>query len=94
MQRHGRSRPARLNPEEAFGKALQRARKQRKMSQELLGFESGYHRTYISMLERAKMNPSLRTMLSIAAALNMPAAQLVQQVEQLLGSPWRRESAQ
>ena len=64
------------------------------MSQELLGFESGYHRTYISMLERAKMNPSLRTMLSIAAALNMPAAQLVQQVEQLLGSPWRRESAQ
>ena len=64
------------------------------MSQELLGFESGYHCTYISMLERAKMNPSLRTMLSIAAALNMPAAQLVQQVEQLLGSPWRRESAQ
>jgi len=64
------------------------------MSQELLGFESGYHRTYISMQERAKMNPSLRTMLSIAAALNMPAAQLVQQVEQLLGSPWRRESAQ
>ena len=94
MQRHSRSRPARLNPEEAFAKALQRARKQRKMSQELLGFESGYHRTYISMLERAKMNPSLRTMLSIAAALNMPAAQLVQQVEQLLGSPWRRESAQ
>jgi hypothetical protein len=29
---------------------------------------SGYHRTYISMLERAKMNPSLRTMLSIASA--------------------------
>jgi transcriptional regulator with XRE-family HTH domain len=93
MQRHGRIRPARLNPEEAFAKALKRARKQRQMSQELLGFESGYHRTYISMLERAKMNPSLRTMLSIAAALNMPAAQLVRDVEQLLGAPWRRESA-
>jgi transcriptional regulator with XRE-family HTH domain len=63
------------------------------MSQELLGFESGYHRTYISLLERGKMNPSLRTILSIAAALNMPAAQLLQEVEQLLGSPWRRESA-
>jgi transcriptional regulator with XRE-family HTH domain len=45
------------------------------------------------MLERGKMNPSLRTILSIAAALKMPAAQLVRDVEQLLGSPWRRESA-
>jgi transcriptional regulator with XRE-family HTH domain len=44
------------------------------MSQELLGFESGYHRTYISLLERGKMNPSLRPILSIAAALKMPAA--------------------
>ena len=94
MQLDGRSRAARLNPEEAFAKALLRARKHRKMSQELLGFESGYHRTYISLLERGKMNPSLRTMLSLAAALNIPAAQLVRDVEQLLGSPWRRESAQ
>ncbi len=92
MSVHGRSRPARLNPEEAFAKALRRARKQRDMSQEALGFESGYHRTYISMLERGKMNPSLRTMLSLAAALNIPAAHLVQDVEKLLGSPWRRES--
>jgi DNA-binding XRE family transcriptional regulator len=79
-----------LNPDQAFARALLRARK---MSQELLGFESGYYRTYISMLERGKMNPSLRTILSIAAALNVPAAQLVREVEQLLGSPWRRELA-
>ena len=84
---------ARLNPEEAFAKALRRARKSRDMSQETLGFDSGYHRTYISMLERGQMNPSLRTILSIAAALKMPAAQLVRDVEQLLGSPWRRESS-
>ena len=93
MRQHGGRSPARLNPDEAFAQALQRARKQREMSQELLGFESGYHRTYISLLERGKMNPSLRTILSIAAALKMPAAQLVRDVEQLLGSPWRRESA-
>jgi len=93
MPTHGRRSPARLNPDEAFAQALQRARKQREMSQEVLGFESGYHRTYISLLERGKMNPSLRTILSIAAALKMPAAQLVRDVEQLLGSPWRRESA-
>ena len=92
MPLHGRSRSARLNPDEAFAKALWRARKQSNTSQELLGFESGYHRTYISLLERGKMNPSLRTMLSLAAALKIPAAQLVRDVEQLLGSTWRRES--
>ena len=87
-------RPARLTPEEAFAKALRRARTQQKISQEQLGFASGYHRTYISMLERAQMNPSLRVILSISAALEIPAAQLVGDVEKLLGGPWRRESAQ
>lgn len=72
--------------------ALRRARKRRGLSQESLGLESGYHRTYISMLERAQMNPSLRTILSIAAALEIPAAQLVGDVERLLGGPWRRET--
>jgi transcriptional regulator with XRE-family HTH domain len=81
----------RLNPEQAFAQALRRARRSRALSQEALGFESGYHRTYISMLERAQMNPSLRTILSLAAALQIPAAQLVRDVEKHLGGPWRRE---
>ena len=89
----GRNRAGRLNPEEAFAQALRRVRRQRGISQEQLGFESGYHRTYISMLERGQMNPSLRTILSIAAALKLPAGQLVRDVEQLLGGAWRRESA-
>ncbi len=91
MPVHGR-KAARLKPEEAFAQALRRARRRRGLSQESLGFESGYHRTYISMLERAQMNPSLRTILSIAAALEIPAAQLVGDVERLLGGPWRRET--
>jgi transcriptional regulator with XRE-family HTH domain len=91
MQRHGRDRPATITPEEAFAKTLHDVRKQRSISQEELGFESGYHRTYISMLERGKMNPSLRTLLSLAAALNMPAAELVEGVERALGRRWRRE---
>src|SRR2546423_8153116 len=88
---HGRSRAARLSPEEAFAQALKRARKQHKMSQELLGFESGYHRTHISLLERGKMNPSLRTILSLAAALQILAAELVRAggavVERNLAAP-------
>ena len=62
------------------------------MSQEALGFESGYHRTYISMLERGLQNPSLRTILSLATALNVPAAEIVQRVEDRLGKDWVRSA--
>jgi transcriptional regulator with XRE-family HTH domain len=87
MQRHGKRQ---LTPEDAFAKVLKEARQTAKLSQEQLGFDSGYHRTYIGMLERGLMNPSLRTILSIAAALRMPAGQLIGAVEQTLGRPWRQ----
>ena len=67
-------------------------RDQRKMaglSQEQLGFDSGYHRTYIGMLERGLMNPSLRTILSITSALKVSAGEFVGLVEKAVG-PWRR----
>jgi transcriptional regulator with XRE-family HTH domain len=43
-----------MNTEEAFGKVLKKIRRGHSLSQEALGFESGYHRTYISLLERRK----------------------------------------
>ena len=92
MQRRGKT--ARIAPEQAFARALREIRKRRGISQENLGFESGYHRTYISLLERGKMNPSLRTMLSIASALGVSTAELVGSVERLLGAAWRRERAE
>src|ERR1041385_2855639 len=79
-----------LTPEQAFAKVLRKVRTDRGLSQEALGFESGYHRTYIGMLERGLMNPSLRTMLSLAAALSIPAGQLVDRVEKAIGRPWYR----
>jgi len=94
MRRHGGKRADRTTPETAFAQALRQAREGRNISQEQLGFSSGYHRTYISMLERGRMNPSLRTILSIAAALDVPASRLVKDVEELLGGPWLRHSAQ
>jgi transcriptional regulator with XRE-family HTH domain len=88
MQRH--EKPA-LTPEQAFAKVLREVRRERKMSQEQLGFESGYHRTYVGMLERGLMNPSLKTILSIATALAVPAGDIVTRVEATLGRKWRRE---
>jgi transcriptional regulator with XRE-family HTH domain len=86
MQRHAKRR---LTPEDAFANVLRDLRKKAGLSQEQLGFESGYHRTYMSMLERGLMNPSLRTILSVATALKMSGGELVGFVESALGDPWR-----
>ncbi len=67
--------------EEAFGMALQDLRKARKLSQEQLGFESGYHRTYISQLERGRKSPSLKTIFQLAAALKTLPSKMVLRVE-------------
>jgi transcriptional regulator with XRE-family HTH domain len=50
-----------MTPEEAFGKVLKEIRQEHSLSQEELGFESGCHRTYISLLERGRKSPSLNT---------------------------------
>ncbi|MGA2027645.1 MAG: helix-turn-helix transcriptional regulator [Syntrophobacteraceae bacterium] len=67
--------------EEAFGLTLQEMRKARKISQEELGFESGYHRTYISQLERGHKSPSLKTIFQLAAALKASPSEIVLCVE-------------
>jgi len=90
MKRPEKKQPAGITPEEAFARALREVRKETGVSQEDLAFESSYHRTYIGQLERGKMNPSLRTILSIAAVLNVPAAEIVRRVEVILVTPWRR----
>src|SRR5689334_17907677 len=87
MQRHGKGP---LTPEQAFSKVLRDVRQERGLSQESLGFESGYHRTYIGMLERGLMNPSLRTILSLSKALKLAAGDLISRVEVVLGRPWQR----
>jgi len=43
-----------MTPEKAFGKVLREIRQEHSLSQEDLGFESGYHRTYISLLKRSR----------------------------------------
>jgi len=74
----------------AFARALIELREERSLSQEALGFESGYHPKYISLLERGKYSPSLTTILELAAALNISASELVGRVERLLPKARRK----
>jgi len=54
----------------------------KKVSQEELAFRSNLERTYISMLERGIHQPTLNSLLAIAAALDMKAAELVGLIEE------------
>lgn len=68
----------------AFGKALRAAREAKGMSQEMVAHRSGYHRTYISLLERGLRIPTLETILRLAAILEVPATTLVAEAEKIL----------
>lgn len=56
-------------------------REDRGISQEELGFKSGYHRTYISLLERGKKAPSLTALFHLAAALGVEPSELIRVTE-------------
>ncbi|MDP2643713.1 MAG: helix-turn-helix transcriptional regulator [Desulfobacterales bacterium] len=64
----------------AFGCVLRHLRQDRGLSQEKLGFESGYHRTYISLLERGQKSPSLQTIFNLSKSLKVEPTELIKQV--------------
>jgi len=75
-----------VSPERAFGQVLQRHRTVRGLSQERLAAASSLDRTFISLLERGRRQPSLSTLVSLAAALETRASRLVQEVEEILAA--------
>ena len=60
-----------------FGKKLKEARAVKGLSQEALALSLEFDRTYISMLERGKRNPSLFTIHKIADFLEVKPSSLV-----------------
>ena len=62
------------------GLNVRKYRKERKLSQEGLAFESGLHRTYISGVERGVRNPTVLVLEEIATALKIPAARLLEEI--------------
>ncbi|MAM71825.1 MAG: transcriptional regulator [Gammaproteobacteria bacterium] len=72
-------------PEEAFGVVLRRLREEKGISQENLALEGNLDRTFISMLERGKRQPSLTTILNLAKVLGVGEGELVEFVVKEIG---------
>lgn len=70
-----------ISLEGLFGNVLQQLRKEKGFSQEELGLESGYHRTYISMLERGKKSPSLKTIFQLAETLDVKPSEFIERIQ-------------
>ena len=68
-----------------FGFVLRRIRRDRNTSQQALADKSGYHRTYIGLLEGGQKSPSLRTIFDNATALQVKPSELLKRVERQVG---------
>jgi transcriptional regulator with XRE-family HTH domain len=70
-----------LTIEAAFGQVIKELRKQRGCSQETLSNESNLDRSYISLLECGRKQPTLVTIFQIAKALRVSPSEIVAEVE-------------
>ena len=62
---------------ERLAKNLRQLRQEKGWSQEVFADEAGLHRTYISDLERAARNPSIKLVDAVALALDVTASDLL-----------------
>lgn len=60
-----------------FGERIKTLRKERNWSQEKLAEETGFHRTYIGMIERGERNPSLININVFAGAFQIHISELL-----------------
>jgi len=60
-----------------FGTRIRQLRTLENLSQEQLSFKTGFHRTYIGMIERGERNISLTNMAIFSKAFNMPINELL-----------------
>jgi len=62
----------------------QEFRKARNVSQEKLALDAGFDRTFLSLLERGLRGPTMRTLIALAAELDVRLSETVQRMEELL----------
>lgn len=60
-----------------FGNRIRELRKKNKWSQENLAFKTGFHRTYIGMIERGERNLSLKNVEIFANSFGLTISELL-----------------
>lgn len=68
--------------EETFGEVIRELRKAKQLSQEKLAEISNLDRSFISLLETGKKQPSLVTIFQLAKALNSSPSRILLAVEE------------
>jgi len=66
-----------------FGAIIRRLRTERGWNLVKFAQRSGMNATYLSVLEKGRNTPSLFTLFELADVLNVPAAEIVSEIEQL-----------
>ena len=67
-----------------FGRTVRRYREKLKVSQEAFADTVGVHRTYVSLIERGKVQVSIGVAQKIAAGLGVPLSRLWREIERQL----------
>lgn len=65
----------------AVGRVIQEIRHEKGLSQEALSFAANRHRTYVSLIERGRYSPSVRTLWTLAEALGVKPSEIIGRVE-------------
>jgi transcriptional regulator with XRE-family HTH domain len=72
-----------LSPHVAFGRVLRELRQEKGLSQEALALNANLQRNYISLVERGVNQPTITTILKLAAALNVKPSRMMEMTSQL-----------
>ena len=80
MQRK-RTSHALSNDHLALGTVVRELRARHALSQEELGFRARLHRNYIGAIERGEINPTLRTLMTVARGLDVRLSSLIRVAE-------------
>ena len=83
-----------MEPKEAFGLTIKRLRQERGKAQELLAHESKLSLTSLARIEIGQQEVRFSTLLRLAAALKLPASELVARAEETLRRAPQRRSRQ
>ena len=72
-----------LSPHTAvLGAAVRELRMCRVLSQEALGFKARLHRNYVGAIERGEINPTFRTLRTLADGLDVELSSLIRLCEE------------